>query len=342
MANFLRNYWYVCAWDTEVGSDILARSFLGEPVILFRTEDGTPVALEDRCCHRHLPLSEGRVNGNNIQCGYHGLVFDATGACVEVPGQTLVPPGSVIKSYPVVERHRFVWIWMGAPEAADPADIPDLRWNDTPGWPATGGTIRLACDYQLLLDNLIDLTHETYVHENTLGNLAVVDNPIKTTRDGDSVTVTRWMYDHEPAPFWRNMLGGSGNCDRWQIIRFMMPSIVRLDVGVALTGTGAPEGDRSQGIEGRNYHGVTPETENSCWQFFGFARNFRIDDDGLTENIRRNLLDILTGEDQPVLEAQHRAMRRAPDAPSIDVNADACTIQARRLISEALAAEASL
>src|SRR5215831_15600924 len=88
---FLRNYWYVAASDEEVGRKPLRRLILNEPVALFRLEDGTPVAFEDRCAHRHLPLSMGKLVGDRLQCHYHGLQYDRTGACVRIPGQELIP-----------------------------------------------------------------------------------------------------------------------------------------------------------------------------------------------------------------------------------------------------------
>ena len=129
---FLKNCWYVAAWDHEVTAAPLARTLLCEPVVLYRTEDGTAVALEDRCCHRALPLSMGKVVGDRLQCGYHGLEFDSGGACVRVPGQAQIPPGASVRSYPLVERWKYLWIWMGDPALADEALIPNWWWFDHP------------------------------------------------------------------------------------------------------------------------------------------------------------------------------------------------------------------
>ena len=125
---FLHNAWYVAAWDHELADGLLARTFLGEDVVLYRDSAGAPVALENRCCHRHLPLSEGRLLGDRIQCGYHGLEFDRSGACVRIPGQSRIPPGAVVRAYPVVERYRCIWIWMGDPAAAD--DLITFKYED--------------------------------------------------------------------------------------------------------------------------------------------------------------------------------------------------------------------
>ena len=125
---YLKNAWYVAGWDHHVGNDLLARTICDEPIVFFRTEDGTVAALEDRCCHRSAPLSVGRHKGDEIECGYHGLRFDRTGQCISVPSQDLVPPGACVRSYPIVEKNRWVWIWMGAPARADATLIPDYFW----------------------------------------------------------------------------------------------------------------------------------------------------------------------------------------------------------------------
>ena len=171
----LRNAWYIAARKGEVGRGLLARTLCKEPVVLFRRQDGTPAALEDRCCHRHLPLSKGRLIGDVVQCGYHGLEFDAAGTCLRVPGQTRAPPGAKVKSYPVVERHGLVWIWIGDAANADPSDIPDYHWLADPGWKAVGGSIPLVAHYMYSIDNLLDLTLETYVHASTLGAAGIIE-----------------------------------------------------------------------------------------------------------------------------------------------------------------------
>src|SRR5512134_1088063 len=124
---FLRNAWYAAGFSDEFGRALLARTFLSEAVVLYRTEDGRPVAFEDRCAHRRLPLSMGRLVGDEIECGYHGLVYDCSGTCVKIPGQprASIPPGARVRSYPVVDRHHYLWIWMGDPARADATLIPD-------------------------------------------------------------------------------------------------------------------------------------------------------------------------------------------------------------------------
>ena len=172
---FLRNQWYVAAQDTEIGRKPVGRVLLGDPVVMYRLEDGTPVALEDRCVHRHLPLSMGKLVGDVIQCHYHGLQYDCAGTCVKVPGQAAIPPGAKVRSYPMVERYKWLWIWMGDPAAADPDTIPDFHEFDSPNWGARQRYLHVKANWQLIVDNLMDLTHLSFVHETTIGNAHLVN-----------------------------------------------------------------------------------------------------------------------------------------------------------------------
>lgn len=246
---FLRNRWYVACWAGELTTEPLARMFLDEPVVLYRGEDGAPVALEDRCCHRHLPLSMGAVEGSDIRCGYHGLVFDPSGNCVSIPGQSRIPPGARVQSYPILEKWGAVWIWPGASDAADPALIPNVFWLDDPAWTPAPGYINIKADYRLLVDNLLDLTHVSYLHRSTLaGDDIEAVTPVRTERRGDGVTVERWIENVSPPPLYTQASGIEGAVDRWQLIQWEAPANVYFDIGCARAGTGAPEGDRSQGV----------------------------------------------------------------------------------------------
>lgn len=335
---FPMNAWYAAAYDVELKRQLLPRTICNKPVVLYRKENGTPVALADACWHRLVPLSLGRLEGDNVVCGYHGLEFDETGRCVYMPSQDTINPSACVKSYPIAEKHRFIWIWPGDPALADPALIPDMHWNQDPDWAADGKLIEVKCDYRLVVDNLMDLTHETFVHGSSIGNAAVAETPFDVTHGERTATVTRWMTDIEPPPFWRAQLGKPGNVDRWQIIRFEAPATVVIDVGVAVAGTGAPQGDRSQGVEGRVLNTITPETGRSCHYFWAFARNYRRDEQALTTQICDGVAGIFR-EDEAVLEAQQIAIEENPDKIFYNINIDAGSMWARRLIDKMIAAE---
>ena len=336
---FLKNCWYVAAWDHEISDGLLARTILDRPVVLFRSPDGTPHSLEDRCCHRGLPLSLGRLGDDTVRCGYHGLEFGFDGACVGVPGQSTIPPGARVRSYPVVEKWRWVWIWMGDPALADEALVPDYHWNDDPQWTAYGDVFHVAGDYRLMVDNLLDLSHIQFLHKTTLGAAGDQDAEIEVRRTDDNVFVDRWVMDTAPAPMYALVLGTDANVDRWQKITYTPPSYVVIDAGSALAGTGARDGDRSQGAETYSNHTLTPETETSTHYFWHHARNFRLGDDDFTEQLRGVFASALQ-EDVVAITAQQRSIDANGDRPSIDINVDNCSRQARRLLEHRIDKEA--
>jgi len=336
--SFPMNAWYAAAWDVEVKHALLPKTICNRKVVLYRRTDGKIAALEDACWHRLVPLSLGRLDGDQVVCGYHGLVFNAQGRCTHMPSQETINPSACVRSYPVIEKHRFVWLWMGDPALADPALVPDLHWNDDPEWAGDGKTIHVKCDYRLVLDNLMDLTHETFVHAGSIGDRSVAEAPFSTTYGDRIATVTRWMKNIDPPPFWASQLGKPGKVDRWQIINFEAPCTIAIDVGVAPAGTGAPEGDRSQGVNGYVLNTVTPETDRTCHYFWAFARNYRLGEQRITHQLREGVSGIFR-EDEIVLEAQQRAIDENPGRVFYNINIDSGALWARRLIDRMIDAE---
>jgi phenylpropionate dioxygenase-like ring-hydroxylating dioxygenase large terminal subunit len=336
---FLKNAWYVAANDHEIERKPLGRVLLNEPVVMYRKEDGTVVALEDRCMHRHLPLSMGKVVGDHLQCHYHGLQYDGAGKCVRIPGQDMVPPTAKIRTYPVVERYKWVWIWMGDPALADPAKIVDYHWLDDENWGARSSYLHVKANWQLIVDNLLDLTHLAFVHETTIGNSALVDNAsVKVTRGPEDVLVTRWIINSPAPPTFVKAGGFTEPVDRWQIIDWRPPACIRLDVGATPTGTGAPEGKRVGGIEMRNLNAITPETENTCHYFWGQAHSWDAKNGALSDMLLGQIrLAFL--EDVSVFEAQQKNLEMIKNPPQLDINADTGVIQARRIIDRLYADE---
>lgn len=334
---FVMNAWYAIGWDTDIGRSLKPFTICGLQMLAYRRFDRNVAVIADACWHRGLPLSLGRLVGDEVECAYHGLRFTAEGRCTFVPGQDVVPASACVRAFPVVERHRLVWVWPGNPELADSALVPDLHWSDDPEWSCEGNTIEIACDYRLLLDNLMDLTHETYVHGSSIGHAAILDAPFDLMHDDTGVTLSRWMSGVTAPPFLEMQLRlahgtpAGIEVDRWQIIRFDPPSTVEIDVGVALTGTCAIQGDRSSGISGRVLNAITPKTATSCYYHFGFARNFRLDSRELDEEIKNGVTRIFA-EDKVILEAQQNAFDRDPDLRLRDLKIDGGSVRVRRLI----------
>lgn len=339
------NAWYVAAWDHEVTkNEIFARTVANRPLALYRTEDGRAVALADACWHRLAPLSMGkRVGADEVQCPYHGLRFNSAGRCTFMPAQQTINPSAMVPSFPVVERHRFVWVWLGDPLLADPDTVPDMHQMDSPEWAGDGLTIPVKANYQLVIDNLMDLTHEEFVHSSSIGQEELSESDFEVTHDERTVTLTRWMYNIDAPPFWlKNMRdkfpGFEGKVDRWQIIRFQAPSTICIDVGVAKAGTGAPEGDRSQGVNGYVMNTISPETDKTCTYFWAFMRNYCLDSQLITTQLRNGVSRVFA-EDEEMLMAQQRAIDANPDYEFYSLNIDAGGMWTRKLIERMLAAE---
>jgi vanillate O-demethylase monooxygenase subunit len=347
---FLRNYWYVAAWNDEVGRTPLARKILNEDIVLFRRTDGAVVALEDRCAHRRLPLSAGNVIGDTIQCGYHGLVYDCAGKCVKIPGQS-VPAGIAVKAYPCVERDRFILVWMGDPAAPDMSRLRSYPRLSDPAWGVTKVRLHIKGNHLLILDNLLDLSHVAYVHNSTIGNAAVAeDAAVIFTRRGETVRVTRDMCNVPAARTYAEFGPHKGQFDRWQLSEFYPPGYYFINNGSGRCGWRAPEGDRldTQGEWGfQVFHGITPETETSSHQFWALAHELSaIPPEGREEFYRQ--AHQVVYEDMAVYEGQQRSLDSDPRGASAEdvkstcaIDADRGLLHARQIMRELMRADAA-
>ena len=346
---FLRDYWYVAAWNDEVSREPLARTVLGEDIVLFRKRDGTVAALEDRCAHRRLPLSAGRVVDDSIQCGYHGLVYDAAGKCTKIPGQDR-PSAVCVKAYPVVERDRFVMVWMGDPAHADASRIVSFPKLSDPNWGVTKVRLHIKGNYLLIVDNLLDLSHIAYVHNSTIGNAAVAEEAeVKFARRGETVRVTREMNGVPAARTYAEFGPHQGKFDRWQLSEFYPPSFFFINNGSGRCGWSAPAGERvdTQGEWGfQVFHGITPETATTSHQFWALAHELAaVPPAGREEFYRQSHQVVL--EDLAVYEGQQRSLDTDPRGASaedvrstIAIGADRGLVHARQIIRELLREEA--
>lgn len=343
--SFPLDAWYAAAFDTEVTRALLSRKICGKKILFYRKQDGAPVALEDACWHRLLPLSLGRLQGDDVVCGYHGLAFNADGRCTHMPSQETIAPSACVRSYPVIQRHRLIWVWTGDPALADAAKLPDMHHMDDREWAGDGGVINVACNYRLVLDNLLDLTHETFVHSDSIGDRALAEAPFDVTYNARGATVSRWMLGIEPVPFFRDMLVRVRGVqlpftvDRWQIIHFEPPCTIVIEAGSALSGTGAPRGDRSQGVDGRVMNTITPEDEGRCHYFWGYMRNYLLAEQQITADFCTTVRRIFA-QDVRILEAQQIAVDENPDRMFYDLNIDGGAVRARKLIHRMIEKEA--
>jgi vanillate O-demethylase monooxygenase subunit len=339
---FPLNHWYVACTPDEFADKPLGRTICGERIVFYRDGQGAVAALEDCCPHRGAPLSLGSVRDGQLVCGYHGLVMGCDGHTVAMPGQR-VERFAGIRRYPVQERHGFVWVWPGDAAQADAAAIPDFVWSDNPEWAYGGGLYNIGCDYRLMVDNLMDLTHETYVHATSIGQPEIDETPCETLREGDQVITRRFMNGISPPPFWQmamrmNGLDPSAKVDRWQVCRFTPPSHVMIDVGVALAGHGGFDAPAQVKASATVVDFITPENETSIWYFWGMARHFKPHDASLTAQIRDGQGRIFA-EDREMLERQQSNLLHWPRRRLMTLNIDAGGAHARRIIDKLVAAE---
>jgi vanillate monooxygenase len=336
------NAWYVAARADEVAEKPLGRQVCGQRVAFFRRSDGRVAAVEDFCPHRGAPMSLGKVEGDNLVCPYHGLVMDGEGRTCAMPKQR-VAAFPKARSFPVVEKYGFIWLWPGDAERADPAAIPVFEWADNPEYAYGGGLYHVKADYRLMVDNLMDLTHETYVHSTSIGQKEIDEAPVATRVDGDEAIAERLMDNVASPPFWRMAQRANGHddeapVDRWQVCRFSLPSHVMIDVGVAHAGKGGRQAPASARTSAVVVDFITPETETSHWYFWGMARRFKPDDAELTETIREGQGGIFA-EDLELLERQQANLVNWPERRLMKLDIDAGGVHARRLIARMIAAE---
>jgi vanillate O-demethylase monooxygenase subunit len=345
MSAFVRNQWYVAAYGSEVGRELLGRTILGEPLAFYRTEPtseaeesagGRVVALADRCVHRRYPLSESRLDGDRVVCGYHGFTYDTSGTCVYVPGQKRVPRTARVASYPVVEQDSFVWVWIGDPALADPQAIPRARHLADPEWVTVRGMEPIDADYGLLVDNLMDLSHETYLHGGYIGTPEVAETPITTEVDEGAgiVRVSRHMDDAECPPFYARSTGIEGRITRWQDIEYHAPCLYLLHSRIAPVGVlPEPDGSDPNAFHTEITYAITPSAPGKVLDFWAVSRDFAKDDDEVTTFLH-DFNHTVVMQDVNALNLLQRCLDSEPAGyQELSINIDTGGLAARRILA---------
>jgi vanillate O-demethylase monooxygenase subunit len=351
---FIRNSWYVASWSAELtDSKPVAITILDEPLVLFRAADGAAVALRDCCCHRSAPLSHGRCENGLLRCMYHGLLFDGTGKCVLIPGQTHIPAASRVPSYPAIEQHGAIWVWMGDPMRADPRLLPFPAAYDTREWEMPGSHWDLQAHYLLMNDNLADLSHVAFLHESTFGagDTRIAETHPTITRLERGIRVERWLTDRSNAQDWirdevrpKAPPETGGKQELWLSYELLAPgTFVMLSelhpVGVAQeSGFGAPR--RKPVHANLNFQAMTPIGETSTRHFFslGPPRTETVDHPTLAADVFRATLKGFD-EDRRMLEAQQRNLARWPIQAATAIRHDRGVQLLRRIIDRLIALE---
>ncbi len=336
---YLRNCWYVASASREVGRQMRAVRLLDEAIVLYRREDGSPVALEDACPHRKLPLSMGRLKGDAIECGYHGLTFDGCGQCIEAPTQQRIPAAAKVHSYPVQDRYGLLWIWMGEPQQAAQTPIIEIDNHDHSDWHLTQGDSLLCKSHYLwLVDNLLDPSHVAWVHRNTFAASGTEDTPMQLHASEQGVVCSRWIFGKPPPPFYAPLVKFEGPADRLQHYEVRLPSTAINRSIFAPAGMGGPQvGDDPRVYRMVSYNFLTPIDEQTTLYFWLQHRNTDAHDPALTERIAAGAKAAFE-EDRVVLEAVHQGMKN-PRTPNIGLLLDTGAARFRRTLAERIAAE---
>ena len=341
----IKNAWYVACSAEELSTDKpLGRTVCGEPMVFFLGPGGEPVALEDWCPHRGAPLSLGKVCNGVLTCGYHGLQMGCEGKAIAMPNQN-VANFAANRRFACTAYAGFVWVWPGDFAKASLDTLPKLAWADEPEhWAYGGGYYAIACDYRLMIDNLMDLSHETYVHANSIGQREIDDARSTTRTEGEHVVTSRHMFGIEAPPCWKFALEKTGlptdqAVDRWQVCHFTPPSHVHIEVGVALAGHGGIDAPNDLKTYAIVVDFITPETDTSIHYFWGMARKFLPQSAELTNQIRDGQAKIFA-EDRAMLEGQQHNQSHFTKKRVMGLSVDVGGIAARRIIERRIAAEA--
>jgi len=336
---FLQRVWYAAWWADELTADRLyARTIANEPLVFWREDNGEPRAVLDRCPHRYAPLSLGKRIERGIQCGYHGIAFNGSGRCVSNPHGAIVSSLSV-RSFPVIERHKIIWVWMGDAEEADPARIPDLGFADrAPSTAYSRGFLPTAAGHQLISDNILDLTHADFLHASTLGGGSVTRSKAHIEERNNSTVFIEWLANSEVAiPFFQHEMPDPNMLtDMWTSVLWHPNGVMTLRFGA--TPAGRP---REEGIDTWSAHVVTPESARSTHYFYFNTREFRVADAEYNDLMAAGLRHAFTTEDKPMIEAQQRRLGDADlfDRKPVLLATDAASTRARRVYSKLLDAE---
>lgn len=334
---FIRDIWYAAAWSEDITRVFLSRTLLNERILFYRKQDGTPCAIADQCPHRFLPLSMGKLVGDDVECAYHGLRFNCSGECTHNPqGAGVIPKAAKVRSYPLTEQFGLVWIWMGDPDKADPSLVPDYHWLTDPRYAQVHGTIHMKASYLLVMDNLTDLSHAPFIHEKTLGSPGAVRAKLSVTEENEQVWTRQWVPASAIPAVFQLITGGTAEMDHWIEMRFDPPCCMITITGV--TPSGRP---REAGWGTYNPNIITPETDSTTHYFWGGARDFDIDNDDLNGKIRATVGIAFEQEDRPVIEAQQQVLngRELMDLNPVLLPNDQGSARARRIIERRIKAE---
>ncbi len=341
MSDFLKNAWYVAALSPDVARSLKPVKLLSEAIVLYRTQDGTPVALEDACPHRKLPLSMGRLKGDAVECGYHGLTFDCAGKCIDAATQQRIPPFALVRSYPVRDKYGLLWVWMGEAARANEDEIFEIENYGDPAWhTTTGDFMPIGCHYLWMADNLLDPSHVAWVHRSSFAGAGTDNTPLQLSISETGVISSRWMLDQPPPPFYAPLVKFKGHADRLQHYEMRYPAIA-VNMGIYTpAGDGGPDTVRRPDTYVMvSYHFLTPVDADNTVYFWLQHRNTDPHDEDITQRVAAGARAAFA-EDRVILEAVHQGMKNR-STQTTGLLLDAAAARFRKGLAERIARESA-
>ncbi len=339
--DYVKNAWYVAGWGSEFDNELRRVTILEENIVMFRNSSGQVVALEDRCPHRMLPLSKGKLIGDDIQCGYHGLTFNCEGKCIRIPGQTNLPPSAGVASYKVHEDHSIVWIWMGEQSKADLNEIFCMPQFDDPAWHAhQGEALHLRSHYLNVAENLVDPAHVSFVHPSTLGSASGEDVPVSVSTEDEVILAWRWIKNSPPVGFFKEYGGFSGNVDRWHYYYLHLPCTAVIDFGSVDSSLKLEEHERDRGVRIFALHFITPVSSDYSIDRWMHLRNRSVGDAEVSAKMDA-MFKVAFNEDKEILEAIQLEEKKSPNRRPMRIAIDKGPMVYRKRIRELVDVENS-
>ena len=334
------NEWYVAAMASEVGPQALFhRKLLGTSVVLYRDAAGQPVALHDRCPHRFAPLSMGQRDGDEIACPYHGLRFDRGGFCTHNPhGKGALPGKQVVRTFPIVEKHGFLWIWMGEGEA-DHAKLPHFAPLDEGPAEGIGHTyMKLPINYRMILDNVMDLSHVDHVHGEIITTRGQLSPLIPEVEESETTVSASWEWEQIPPILILNQFlpRPEEEARHWIKVSWSAPGNIQLSLYCAQDDTPVFDGPGQYDL-----HSVTPEDDHATHYFFATRRN-HIEQDADYNAMKIGAMHAaFEDEDGPLMIACEREMGGEDffDLGPMLLSNDLAAVKVRRRLRDLVARE---
>jgi phenylpropionate dioxygenase-like ring-hydroxylating dioxygenase large terminal subunit len=336
----LKNVWYMAGWSEELTDQLLSRRLFDRQIVLFRAEDGSVAALADRCPHRFAPLSLGTIEGSAIQCGYHGLSFDGSGACVRNPFSDKIPTAAKVQSWSAIERDDIVWVWGGDAQHADPALIPEFSMTrNSATVRAVHGYTLVEAPYEFATDNLMDLSHIEFVHKGTFAGAGVIfAGEHQVVDEGDTLRSNWWMPGVKAPSHTTGIYPPDMITDHWLDMRWNAPASMHLEIGA--TPAGAP---RDQGVIVQQCHIVTPATPTTAHYFWATTRTHDLGSAEVDGFLLALFGQAFDEEDKPMIKAAYDNLEGQDfwDAKPLSLGIDAGGARTRRKVQAMLKAESA-